>query len=43
MDTRQLTLDVIPDNIKDSSFILVMFPKKKSVFYHVVKVMSHYN
>lgn len=37
------SIDVIPDNIKDSSFILVRFPKKKSVVYYVGKVMSHYS
>lgn len=41
--TGAMTIDVIPDNIKDGSFILVKFPKKKSIVYYVGKVMSHYN
>lgn len=43
MDTRQFTLDVIPDNIKDNFFILVKFPKNKSVVYCIEKVMSDFS
>lgn len=43
MNRSQLTVDVIPENIKDGSFILVRFPKKKSIIYYVGKVVSHYS
>lgn len=38
-----MTVDVIPENIKDGSFVLVRFPKKKSIIYYVGKVESHYS
>ncbi|KAG5866584.1 hypothetical protein JTB14_008158 [Gonioctena quinquepunctata] len=43
MNRSQLTVDVIPENIKDGSFILVRFPKKKSIIYYVGKVVGHYS
>ncbi|KAG5874217.1 hypothetical protein JTB14_019192 [Gonioctena quinquepunctata] len=43
MNRSQLTVDVIPENIEDGSFILVRFPKKKSIIYYVGKVVSHYS
>lgn len=43
MNRSQLTVDVIPENIKDGSFILVRFPKKKSIVYYVGKVIGHYS
>lgn len=43
MNRSQLTVDVIPENIKDGSFILVRFPKKKSIIYYVGKVIGHYS
>ncbi|KAL3275035.1 hypothetical protein HHI36_019807, partial [Cryptolaemus montrouzieri] len=42
-ETGAMTIDVIPDNIKDGSLILVKFPKKKSIVYYVGKLMRHYN
>ncbi|XP_046972441.1 uncharacterized protein LOC124539186 [Vanessa cardui] len=43
INNSQLTVDVIPENIKDGSFVLVKFPKKKSIIYYVGKVVSHYS
>ncbi|CAF4937022.1 unnamed protein product [Pieris macdunnoughi] len=43
MNRSHVTVDVIPENIKDGSFILVRFPKKKSIVYYVGKVVSHYS
>lgn len=43
MNRRQITVDVIPENIKEGSFILVRFPKKKNIIYYVGKVVGHYS
>ncbi|KAF9818171.1 hypothetical protein SFRURICE_003912, partial [Spodoptera frugiperda] len=43
MNRSQLTVDVIPENIKDGSFILVRFPKNKGIIYYVGKVIGHYS
>ncbi|KAG5887166.1 hypothetical protein JTB14_002521 [Gonioctena quinquepunctata] len=43
MNRSQLTVDVLPENIEDGSFILVRFPMKKSIIYYVGKVVGHYS
>lgn len=42
-DNMDMNIDQIPENIKDNSFILVQFAKKKSLVYYVGKIISHYS